>query len=168
MHTRDVATSYAEVLARNVRAARARRGLEQEPLAARMRALGFSAWRRQTVAAVEKSTRRLTAEEVVGLALALETRLYSLVEPAREDDPIGLPSGASIPFLAMHALLYGGSKYTVTWDSDIPQFPSDDPPDQYMADFDDPLPPPRVRRGGFDGTIPSRNEGGRPVSGEDT
>lgn len=164
---KGVTTSYADVLARNMRAARARRGLEQEPVAARMRALGFSAWRRQTVAAVEKGARRLTAEEVLGLALALETRLFSLVEPSREDDPIGLPSGASMPFLTVHALIYGGSKYTVRWDGDIPQFPSDEPPDQYTAGFEDPLPPPRVRRGGFDNSTPSRR-GDRPMPGEDT
>src|SRR5579875_751710 len=107
MHTRDVAVPYADVLAKNVRAARARRGLEQEPLAVRMRALGFSAWRRQTVASVEKNTRRLTAEEVFGLAFALETSVISLLEPAREDGPVSLPSGAEVPFLAVHELFWG-------------------------------------------------------------
>ncbi len=141
-----VAVTYADVLAKNVRAARARRGLEQEPLAARMRALGFSAWRRQTVASVEKGARRLMAEEVFGLALALETRFTALLEPAREDGPIGLSSGAEVPFLAVHELIWGGSDYTVRWDGEVPSFPAEDPKPGYAAEREYPLPPPKVRR----------------------
>lgn len=145
MHTWGVAVPYTDVLAKNVRAARARRGLDQEPLAARMRALGFPAWRRQTVANVEKNTRRLTAEEVVGLALALETSFMSLVEPVREDGPVGLPSGAEMPFLTAHGLFWGGTQFTVTWDDDVPRFPDADPPPGSYA-YDEPPPPPRIRR----------------------
>lgn len=142
---------YADVLTRNVRAARARKGLDQELLAARMRALGFSVWVRQTVARVEGGKRRLTAEEVFGLAFALETSLMSLLEPAREDGPIGLPSGAEVPFLAVHELLWGGSDYTVRWDGDVPQFPAEDPAPGYASDRGYILPPPKARR-----TIPNR------------
>jgi hypothetical protein len=123
----------------------------------RMRALGFSAWRRQTVASVEKNTRRLTAEEVFGLAFALETSVISLLEPAREDGPVSLPSGAEVPFLAVHELFWGGSGYTVRWDGDMPRFPAGDPPPGYALDRDYVLPPPRVRRAG-----PARQEGGQP------
>lgn len=142
-----VAIPYAEVLAQNVRAARARKGLDQEPVAARMRALGFPAWRRQTVAGVEKNTRRVTAEEVFGLAVALETSFMSLVEPVREDGPVGLPSGAELPFLAAHCLFWGGSELSVTWDDDTPRFPAEDPAPGYAVDYENPLPPPRLRRG---------------------
>jgi hypothetical protein len=48
------AVAYGEVLAANFRAARARAGLGQELVAARMRALGYSEWRYQTVGAVER------------------------------------------------------------------------------------------------------------------
>jgi transcriptional regulator with XRE-family HTH domain len=143
-----VTTTYAEVLARNVRAARARKGLEQEPVAARMRALGFSAWRRQTVASVEKSSRRLTAEEVLGLALALETRLTLLLEPARDDGPIGLPSGQSMLFLTVHELIWGGSELTVSWNGDVPEFPTEESSrEARIAAWPDLLPPPKIRRG---------------------
>jgi hypothetical protein len=111
-----------------------------------MRALGFSAWRRQTVANVEKSARRVTAEEVLGLALALETRFMSLVEPVREDGPVGLPSGAEMPFLAAHGLFWGGSQLTVTWDDDVPRFLDADPAPGYGLTYDEPPPPPRIRR----------------------
>ena len=112
MHTRGVTVSYADVLAKNIRAARARRGIEQEPLAARMRALGFSAWRRQTVAGVEKNTRRLTAEEVLGLALALETSFIRLLEPDPDDGLIVLPSGDAMLYLTMHGALILGRQRT--------------------------------------------------------
>lgn len=142
----QVNVSYAEVLARNVRAARARKGLDQEPVAARMRALGFTAWRRQTVAGVEKNTRRLTVEEVLGLALALETRLIYLLEPEPEDDPISLPSGASMLFLTVHALIWGGSEYSVSWDGDTPSFPDTEPPQGWTLTYDSGIPPPKARR----------------------
>jgi len=147
MHNERVATSYADALMRNVRAARARRGLEQELLAARMRALGFSAWARQTVARVEAGKRRLTAEEVFGLALALETRFTALLEPVSDDGPIALPSGDELLFNTVHELIWGGSEYTVSWDGDVPQFPDEIQrgPREYI------LPPPPVRR-----TIPNR------------
>ncbi len=144
VHTGGVTTSYADVVAKNVRAGRARAGLEQEPLAARMRALGFDAWRRQTVAAVEKGTRRLTADEIFGLALALETRMSSLVEPASGDGDIGLPSGDVLPFLAVHELIWGGSTYSVAWDGATPTFPTDDPPRGEVRDYV--MPPPKKRR----------------------
>lgn len=141
-----VTVSYAEVLAKNMRAARARLGLEQEPLAARMRALGFSAWRRQTVASAEKNTRRLTAEEVLGLAVALETRITALLEPVQSDDPIALPSGAEMRFETMHELIWGGSIHGVQWNDDVPSFPTEGPPPGWPLDYPDSIPPPRVRR----------------------
>jgi len=126
MDTESVTTTYADVLAKNVRAARARKRLEQEPVAARMRALGFSAWRRQTVARVEKSSRRLTAEEMFGLALALETSLTSLLEPVRDDGLIGLPSGQTMPSLTVHELIWGGSQLTVSWVDGVPEFAAEE------------------------------------------
>ncbi|MGH3401220.1 MAG: hypothetical protein ACRDRJ_01675, partial [Streptosporangiaceae bacterium] len=133
-----------------------------EPVATRMRALGFSAWRRQTVANVEKNMRRVTAEELLGLALALETSLMSLIQPTREDGPIGLPSGDWMPFLTVHGLIWGGSELTVTWDGDVPRFPVEDPPDGWAQIYDDPIPPPPRGRRSSKATPPRR-----PKSGDD-
>jgi transcriptional regulator with XRE-family HTH domain len=144
MHTWGVTIPYADVLARNVRAERARLGLEQELLAVRMRALGFTVWVRQTVARVEAGKRRLTAEELFGLALALETRLSNLLEPARPDDAISLPSGAVLPVLAVHEVIHGGSRYVVHWDGDNPRLLDYDPPRD--RPFENWLPPPKIRR----------------------
>ena len=71
--------TYGEILAANFRAARARCALDQEEVAARMRALGYSKWRYQTVGVAEKGKRRLAAEEIIGLARALETTIGALM-----------------------------------------------------------------------------------------
>jgi len=76
--TVDPMTSRKE-LAADFRAARARAGLSQEMVAARMRALGYGAWRYQTVGAVEKGKRRLMAEEVMALACVMETTIAALM-----------------------------------------------------------------------------------------
>lgn len=47
-----------------------------------MQALGFSVWRYQTVGAVEGGKRRLMAEEVMGLAWALNTSISTLMTPS--------------------------------------------------------------------------------------
>jgi S-adenosyl methyltransferase len=94
---------------------------------------------------VEKTNRRLTAEEVLGLALALETSFISLLEPARVDDPITVPSGEPMLFETVHELIWGGAQYTVSWDGDVPHFPSEPPPRGHDREYS--LPPPKVRRG---------------------
>lgn len=139
-------SSYDEAVAANVTAARARRKLSQKAVAARMSALGFG-WRQQIVAAAEGGRRKITVGEVFGLAFALETSVMSLIEPVREDGPIALPSGATLPPLTVHGLIWGGSQHTVTWDGDAPSFPIEDPPPGYATAYDDPIPPPRIRRG---------------------
>jgi transcriptional regulator with XRE-family HTH domain len=98
---------YAEVLARNVRAARSRAGLQQEPVAAGMRNLGFTAWLRQTVANVEKARRGLRAEELLGLAIVLDTSVTRLMTPLREDKQIELPSGQPLGVAAVEGYVTG-------------------------------------------------------------
>jgi 8-oxo-dGTP diphosphatase len=120
VHTWRVVT-YADVLAKNVRAARARIGLDQEPLAARMRALGYSAWRRQTVANVEKCQRRLTADELLGLALALETAIPALVGPGPDDRRITLPSGHALAASSIARLALRINDGSVIWHGDLPE-----------------------------------------------
>lgn len=123
VHTWGVIVSYADVLARNVRGLRSRIGLEQEQLAARMRALGFPAWRRQTVATVERSKRRITAEEILGLSLALGTTPTRLLSPTGDDKAIHLP-GSELPDIPGHVMMTiidgDSASLYVTWDADRP------------------------------------------------
>jgi transcriptional regulator with XRE-family HTH domain len=116
-------TTYSEVLAGNIRSARTRIKIEQESVAARMRALGFSAWARQTVSRVERGTRRVTAEEVFGLAYALETSIGRLMAPTDEDKVVEFPSGDPIAVEAVRMSASGNVVHgLVVWTGDEPQF----------------------------------------------
>jgi len=113
--------AYDEVLSRNCRAARSRLGLGQERLAARMRALGYTAWLRQTVSKTEKGERRLSAAEIVGLALALETSMRELMAPTAADKTVDLQGGA-IDFRIVVELIKGDNVGAVQWEGDVPKF----------------------------------------------
>jgi transcriptional regulator with XRE-family HTH domain len=128
VHNRNMSTTYADLLMRNVKGARARRSLDQETLAARMRALGFDVWVRQTVARIESGKRRLTAEEVFGLAIALEISMMHLLKPEPDDGRVILPSGAELPYVTVYELFQGITEYGVKWDGDVPRIPVEEMP----------------------------------------
>jgi transcriptional regulator with XRE-family HTH domain len=69
-----------EVLAANVRAYRARADVTQQSLAGRMRQLGCR-WHYQTVGAVERGERPLSAQEIPALAMALGCGIEELMMP---------------------------------------------------------------------------------------
>jgi 8-oxo-dGTP diphosphatase len=85
--------TYADLLARNLRAARAAANLSQADAGERMRALGFRSWLGQTVSASERGKRRVTAEEIIGLCAALECPPGALLLPVRGSADIELPAG---------------------------------------------------------------------------
>jgi transcriptional regulator with XRE-family HTH domain len=113
-------TPYASVLARNIRAARSRLDINQENLAARMRALGYSAWLRQTVANVEKGRRRVIAEEIFGLAYALGTSMTALMRATPDDVFVAFPSGAAIVSISVYRSATGRNDGMVQWNGDTP------------------------------------------------
>jgi transcriptional regulator with XRE-family HTH domain len=116
-------TTYADVLARNVRAARSRKGLQQDQAAARMHALGYESWVRQTVANVEKGKRRITAEEIFGLAYALETSMSALMSPTDDDAVVDFPNGEAIAVVSVvRSAAYRMNDRAVIWDGDVPTF----------------------------------------------
>lgn len=155
-------STYDEVVAANITAARARRKLSQRQLGERMEALGYG-WRQQIVAAAENGKRKITIGEIFGLAIALETRLTSLLEPIPEEGPITLPSEDSMLFITVHELLYGGSEYGVKWNGNVPSFPVEEPPQGWAYSYlpENPIPPPRVRR-----AIPNRPRYPEPERGD--
>ena len=123
-------TTYGEVLARNTRAARSRIGLSQQRLAARMRALGYDAWLHQTVGNVENGKRRVTAEEILGLAESLETSVAALARPTDDDKLVEFPSGQSVTVEHVQRLVAPGrNDGEVKWSGDEPVFPG--PPMTY-------------------------------------
>lgn len=114
-------TTYADVLARNIRSARTRIDIGQDSLAARMRALGFGAWIRQTVSSTERGRRRPTAEEILGLAYALETTIARLMMPTEEDKQVEFPSGAAISVESVRLSVAGKIIHGIlTWEGDKP------------------------------------------------
>jgi transcriptional regulator with XRE-family HTH domain len=68
-----------QLVAENVRAARARRRLRQEDLADEM------GWSRPTVSALEAGTRRVTVADAAALCIALGIDLRELLRGADED-----------------------------------------------------------------------------------
>jgi 8-oxo-dGTP pyrophosphatase MutT (NUDIX family)/transcriptional regulator with XRE-family HTH domain len=116
---------YEDAIARNIVTWRTMRRLTQKSLAARMSALGFG-WYQQTVGSAERAERRVTAGEILGLALALESTMSGLLTPAEPftvgSGDVVLPSGDILTQSDVHALLFNGNTHAVTWDGDTPVF----------------------------------------------
>lgn len=108
-------TTYAEVLTRNVRAARTRLDLDQADVVERMRDLGYVTWHRQTIGKVERGERRIAADEILGLSVVLGTSIAALMAPANEDKVVDLPSGEELSVAAVQMLARGLSDIGVTW-----------------------------------------------------
>ncbi len=110
-------TLYNQVLARNVRAARSRLGLSQADVVDRMRNLGFPAWHKPTLGNVERGGRRVLADEVAGLAFALETSIGRLMAPADEDQVVEFHEGGeavsveAVQFSAVGKILVGAVRW---------------------------------------------------------
>jgi 8-oxo-dGTP pyrophosphatase MutT (NUDIX family) len=115
----DTEDAYKVILGRNVSADRGRLQLSQTAVAARMQDLGFEDWRQQTVANIEKGKRRVTAEEVLGLVVALESTLPRLLAPIGGDLWVELPSdsGHLLPGMEVISLATGakGGTGTLRW-----------------------------------------------------
>lgn len=80
-----MSTPVRQVIGRNLRAERARRGWTQQSLAARL------GWSQQKVGAVETGSRRLYADELPDVALALGVPLRALLAGLPgEYDALGL------------------------------------------------------------------------------
>lgn len=110
-------STYDEAVAANITAARARRKLSQRAVADRMKALGFE-WRQQIVASAENARRPLKAAEVLGLALALETSIGTLLDPGPDDTRIRLPGGGVVPRGSVLRSVRHTNDGAVTWLSD--------------------------------------------------
>ena len=117
--------SYDEILAANLRAARARAGLDQAVIVERMRALGHTTWHRQTMGKIERGERRLLAAEVMALAWVLETTLAALMSPAREDGEVRFPAGDVVSARSVALLAHAHNDRSVAWDDARPRFTPD-------------------------------------------
>jgi transcriptional regulator with XRE-family HTH domain len=119
--------SFSDVIVRNVRAARARRHLDQADVVARMHVLGYKNWHRQTLSKTERGERRLLAEELLALSLALETEMANLLLPSPgELRLVTLPAG-QIVILPLQHEMAGGTAGSVLWDGNKPKFSAPGP-----------------------------------------
>lgn len=93
----------SEVLADNIHGHRSLRRMSQQALADQMKALGHGWWR-ATVSEVERAGRTVTTDELLALALALDTTIADLLDPTGPDGrgtdgvyigDIAYPDGAS-------------------------------------------------------------------------
>ncbi|HEY2552422.1 MAG TPA: helix-turn-helix transcriptional regulator [Streptosporangiaceae bacterium] len=101
-------TTYSEVLRRNIRALRTRAGLNQGLVVQRMNALGYDTWHRQTMGNVERGERRVSAEEVLGLAHALQTTVAALMNPIPDDKVVDFPNGAAVSVWSVQQMICPG------------------------------------------------------------
>jgi len=114
--------TYDDVLTANLRRIRAGKRLGQATVTGRMRALGFTAWHRQTVGKIERGERRVLAAEILGLALALETSVGVLMDPGPDDERIDLPSGDAITAGSLARSVRHRNDGTVQWGGEVPRF----------------------------------------------
>jgi transcriptional regulator with XRE-family HTH domain len=114
--------SYASVIVRNIRAVRARKNLDQGRVVARMRELGFTNWHRQTLGKVERGERRLFAEEMLGLAYALDTSIEALMAPATDERGYIKLGGGAVHMQHAAARVRGVSDGAIQWNGDTPVF----------------------------------------------
>lgn len=126
VHSRDMdyAGAYSVIVGKSARAVRLRRDLGQEQVAARMRALGFTGWLRQTVGQVERGKRRLVVDEALALSFALETTLAELIMPAADEDYLELPNGHTVSVAIIRHSIRGTRATGLRWNGDVPVFPA--------------------------------------------
>ncbi len=101
--------TISELMSGNIRAGRARRKLTQENVATRMNMLGFH-WYKQTTGLVERNQRPLTADELMALALVLDTTPDELYLPPPDVHSV-LFGGYAIPARRLSAV-----DESVSWD----------------------------------------------------
>ena len=115
-------TTYTTVLGKNIRAARTRLGISQRRTVERMRGLGFTAWHGPTIGNVERGERVPRADELLGLAICLETSVQRLASPLREDSSIELPSGQPLRVVTLEGYVTGEwiTDERILWHEDKP------------------------------------------------
>jgi transcriptional regulator with XRE-family HTH domain len=137
---------YSEILAANIRVARARLDISQASVAKRMTALGYK-WTRQTVSEVESNSRRVLAEEAFALGFCLQTPVPFLLLGGPEfDRRATLPAGYVVELPHTIQMAPGaGMPASGFWDGDVPAITPEE--SQKAADPNDGAPQiPRIAR----------------------
>ena len=100
--------SFSDVIMRNIRTQRVRKGLDQGAVVEAMRKLGFTNWHRQTMSKIELGQRRVTLEELLGLVVVFKASWGSLLFPAAgEMRIVELPGGQQVWLTLQHEMPEG-------------------------------------------------------------
>ena len=122
--------SYADLVVGNIRAERNRRKLDQADVVERMRELGFTSWHRQTMSRIEKGDRRIFPEELLGLSLALEVPMATLLFPAAGDMRMVSMPGGQLVILPVRHEVPADSEKSVLWAGNKARFAAPQPAEQ--------------------------------------
>lgn len=113
-------TTYGDLFAANMRAARARANLDQQLVCDRMRALGFGTWNRTKVSEAERGIRPVVMAELLALAVSLECTITELVGAGLSDPDIEFPTGDAVGAVSVRNSALGMNDHAVRWDADTP------------------------------------------------
>ena len=125
--TAAVACSFGQIIGENVKVLRNEAGWSQERLAGAMESAGYP-WKRITCAEVEASTRRVSMEETVGLAVLFGVPVIELLLP-NEPNVVDLPGGDLSRREALELILGRGGKMGeggVDWGAPMEALPTTD------------------------------------------
>lgn len=109
--------TYRQLIAANVRAARAHAGLTQDEVAARMRVLGYG-WTQGVVGHVESGRKNLLSCDILAVAVVLETTVAALMAPSPDGSPVDLGGGWQISAVSARNRAYGMGDPSVRWQDD--------------------------------------------------
>lgn len=111
--------TYGKLVAANVRAMRARLGVDQGTISRRMQALGYTSWSASKVSACERAARQIDVDELLALAAALECSVADLTGSATAPDVlVAFPAGQEVSGVTVRNSVYGWRDQSVTWDQD--------------------------------------------------
>jgi transcriptional regulator with XRE-family HTH domain len=99
--------SLGGVLARALKTLRERAHITQEALAIQMRRVGFTNWKRITVAEVESAKRKLSLEELVGLAILFDVPVGFLLSAFDSDEVVQLNESLTVTTAQAQELITG-------------------------------------------------------------
>src|ERR1700730_5806169 len=117
VYVEGMGTTYSDLFAANLRAARARAGISQKVLAARMNRLGFDSWFDTKVSRTERGSAPVLAGEVLGLAVCLGCSIRDLVGEAAPNAIISFPDERfEVSGVMVRNSGYGWNDASVTWD----------------------------------------------------
>lgn len=112
-------TTYADQFAANLRAARARAGIAQKTVSARMKRLGFDSWDDTKVSRAERGAVPVVVGELLGLADSLGCTIRDLVGEASPDAKIYYPEPALfVTGIHVRNSGYGWNDSAVNWTDD--------------------------------------------------